>query len=64
MWKELKDRKLFFVTTTPKHQPVTAATITKGIKTGLDIDTSIFKAHSTCSASTSATPDAGLSVLE
>ena len=50
--------------TTPKHQPAIEATITKGIKTGLDIDTSIFKAHSICSASTSATPDAGLSVSE
>ena len=53
--------------TTPKHHPVTAATIARWIKTGLSkasTDTSIFKAHSICSASTSAAADAGLSVSE
>ena len=53
--------------TTPKHHPVTAATIARWIQTGLSkasIDTSIFKAHSIRSASTSAATDAGLSVSE
>ena len=53
--------------TTPKHHPVTAATIARWIQTGLSkasIDTSIFKAYSICSASTSAAADAGLSVSE
>ena len=51
--------------TTPKHHPATAATIARWIKTGLSkagVGTSIFKAHSIHSASTSAAADAGLSV--
>ena len=62
-----KTENSLILMTTPKHHPTTAATIARQIKTGLSkagIDTSIFKAHSKCSASTSAAADAGLSVSE
>ena len=62
-----KSRSPFFLTAIPDHHPATAATIARWIKTGLSragIDTSIFKAHSICSASTSAAADAGVSVSE
>ena len=62
-----KTENSLLLTTTPKHHPATAATIARWIKTGLSkagIDTSIFKAHSIRSASSSAAADAGLSVSE
>ena len=62
-----KSENSLFLTIIPSHHPATAATIARWIKTGLSragIDTSVFKAHSTCSASTSAAADAGLSVSE
>ena len=56
-----------FLTAVRKHRPATTATIARWIKTGLskaEIDTSIFKAHSIQSASTSAAADSGVSVTE
>ena len=70
MWKELKifgKQKSVFLMTAPKHHPAIAATIAKRIKTGLakaGIVTSMFKAHSVCSAFTSAAANTGLSVSE
>jgi len=56
-----------FLTAIPGYHAATATTIARWIKTGLSkagIDTSIFKAHSVRSASTSAAADAGVSTSE
>ena len=62
-----KSETSLFLTAIPGYHAATATTIARWIKTGLSkagIDTSIFKAHSVRSASTSAAADAGVSTSE
>ena len=59
--------KHLFITTRKPFHPASSATIARWIKSTLSkagIDTSIFCAHSTKSASTSAAADAGISIPE
>ena len=59
-----KDEHLFLTSTKP-HRPASSATIARWIKTALTragINTTIFRAHSTRGASTSAAAEAGVSI--
>ena len=65
--KHRPEGKNLFLTTTKPFHPASTATIARWIKstlTSAGVDTSIFCAHSTRSASTSAATDAGVSMPE
>ena len=62
-----QDGDHLFLTSTRPYHSATSATIARWVKTTLSkagVDTSIFCAHSTRSASTSAAADAGISIPE
>ena len=69
-WRSLQTmqkKPVVFLTSTKPCGPAASATIARWIKTVLsrsDIDTTIFKAHSTRGASTSAEAEAGISIPE
>ena len=65
--KHKPEGKHLFLTTTKPFHPASSATIARWIKSTLTragVDTTIFCAHSTRSASTSAAADAGVSIPE